>query len=75
MPLYRYKCSRCGEEFVRLIRAQDKEEIRCDKCGSSDLERLISKFSIGRGKTGKNSSSRVSSCSTCSARNCSSCGR
>jgi len=75
MPLHRYKCNKCGEEFTRLVRTQDKDEIKCDKCGSMEVEKLLPRISVGRGKTGEGSSSRISSCSTCLAKNCANCGK
>ncbi|RLE07784.1 zinc ribbon domain-containing protein, partial [Candidatus Aerophobetes bacterium] len=56
MPLHRYKCNKCGEEFTRLVRTQDKGEIKCDKCGSMEVEKLLPRISVGRGKTGEGSS-------------------
>jgi putative FmdB family regulatory protein len=65
MPVYDYRCTKCGEKFeVRrsfLDGVKDRDRVLCPKCGSSDVERVYSPlFSTG-------SSSR-SSCSSPSPR-------
>jgi len=46
MPVYEYKCPKCGEKFEvrRSIFASFKEKERtvCPKCGSPDIERVYS---------------------------------
>jgi len=73
MPLYRYKCENCGEEFVSLVTIGKEKEIRCKKCGNSQLKKLIPKSFIGRNKEGPTPG--MSSCSTCRSTSCDSCGR
>lgn len=59
MPIYSYKCKECGEEFDYLVFAKkDEEEIECRKCGSKNLEKLLSTFGLG------GSSSSSSECTT-----------
>lgn len=46
MPIYEYRCNRCKVEFSALIiRSGDESKIRCRKCSSKDLRRLLSRFS------------------------------
>ena len=40
MPLYDYRCNACEHQFETLVRKNDTPA--CAKCGSADLERLIS---------------------------------
>lgn len=42
MPIYEYQCKKCGavSEFLCGIGKQDL--VSCKKCGSQDVERLIS---------------------------------
>ncbi|MCD6094375.1 zinc ribbon domain-containing protein [bacterium] len=40
MPIYKYQCRKCGYQFERLVFG--KEKIRCPKCESSSLKKLIS---------------------------------
>lgn len=44
MPIYEYKCGKCGQ--VKTVYAQgftDPEGLACDACGGTGLKRLISK--------------------------------
>ena len=49
MPLYEYKCLKCGEKFELLRRINDDDSnVKCPKCGSSEVKREVSGFaSIG----------------------------
>jgi putative FmdB family regulatory protein len=48
MPLYEYRCQKCGKSFEKLRRMQDADsETECPECRSSDVERLLSAFSTG----------------------------
>lgn len=50
MPLYEYSCKKCGSVSEHLVGVGgDREAITCLKCGSEELERLISVVSINRG--------------------------
>ncbi len=61
MPIYEYRCKHCGEVFELLRRSGDSDEdIRCEKCGRPEVERLFSAFATG-------SSSYTSSGSSCSS--------
>ena len=46
MPIYEYRCKKCKGEFSALImRSEDKSKIRCEKCASRDVSRLLSRIS------------------------------
>jgi putative FmdB family regulatory protein len=48
MPIYVYRCRKCGEKFELLIGiTQDKEELKCKKCNSKAIEKIPSGFSVG----------------------------
>lgn len=52
MPMYEYRCRRCGEQYEELRRLQDADrDLRCPLCGSEDVERLLSAFATGGCRT------------------------
>lgn len=53
MPIYEFKCLKCQNLFELLVIHQDdKEEIKCPKCGAQDFERVISTTSYAMGDAG-----------------------
>ncbi|KPK78843.1 MAG: FmdB family transcriptional regulator [candidate division Zixibacteria bacterium SM23_73] len=46
MPVYEYKCQKCGHKFEKLVFA--KEKINCPKCKSKNLKKLFSVFATGK---------------------------
>ena len=45
MPIYEYNCRKCQHPFWKVVQvSSSKEGPTCPKCGSRDLERLISRF-------------------------------
>jgi putative FmdB family regulatory protein len=52
MPIYEYRCEDCETAFEKLVRAF-REEVACPRCGSTELERLLSTFAMsGTGSAG-----------------------
>ena len=46
MPIYEYRCKQCNGEFSALfMRSEDEANIRCEKCASRKVTRLLSRFS------------------------------
>lgn len=41
MPMYPYKCEKCGHEFEELQGIKDEPLTKCPKCGEESLKRLI----------------------------------
>lgn len=68
MPMFEYRCNRCGREFERLVIGN--REVDCPGCGSADLRKLFSVFAV---KSGNRSASSTSSCGSCTASSCSNC--
>ncbi|MBN1484032.1 MAG: zinc ribbon domain-containing protein [Chloroflexia bacterium] len=49
MPIYEYRCPSCRGRFSKLVlRVGQPDEVRCPRCGSTEVERLISRFSTVR---------------------------
>lgn len=47
MPIYEYRCNTCGRRMTILARGYSSpDSMSCERCGSSDVSRLISRFSV-----------------------------
>jgi putative FmdB family regulatory protein len=44
LPIYEYRCHNCGEKFEVLAYSQSDTAIICPKCGSENVERVMSGF-------------------------------
>ena len=53
MPMYDYRCTRCGYEFEELVLGS-REPRQCPRCAEEALERKVSAFATtsGAGRTG-----------------------
>jgi putative FmdB family regulatory protein len=76
MPTYDYKCRKCGavfEKFLRSLAAADA--VKCEKCGSAKVEKLVSCCAISFGGKSESAASSHSShsCGSCSGSHCSTC--
>ncbi|HDD35472.1 MAG TPA: zinc ribbon domain-containing protein [Candidatus Desulfofervidus auxilii] len=65
MPIYEFRCLRCGEVFELLkLKTQDERlEMKCPECGSSNIERVLSKIGMVREK-GRSTTTHVRQCSS-----------
>ena len=74
MPVYEYKCEKCGQIFEKLIRNQtQKDNVTCGKCGSRKIEKLVSGFACSGTERSGSADHSTSGCGTCSLPSCSSC--
>ncbi len=74
MPIYEFCCNKCGEEFEELVMGSNPE-IKCPKCGSTDVTKKMSSFAFKSGyKFVPSGGKGGGSCSGCTSTNCSSCG-
>jgi putative FmdB family regulatory protein len=49
MPIYEYRCQSCGKRVSVFQRSMTAAvSAACDRCGSNELSRLVSKFSTKR---------------------------
>ncbi len=53
MPFYEYRCEDCGQKnslFKSSIREAETAQVTlcCERCGSAELRRLLSRFGVGR---------------------------
>lgn len=73
MPIYEFQCADCGERKEILFRNNDeKVEMKCEKCGSENLQRVLSStnFSVSGGGSGTASSGATASTHKCSGGSC-----
>lgn len=76
MPIYEYRCNACDAAFEKLVFGASPL-VACEKCGSQNTEKLMSRFGMGRSASDSGSSASSgngSGCGSCSSSNCSSCG-
>jgi putative FmdB family regulatory protein len=51
MPVFEYKCQECSKRFAKLVgMTADSSDPVCPQCGSVSVDKLISKFTRGRGE-------------------------
>ncbi|RMF67270.1 MAG: zinc ribbon domain-containing protein [Calditrichaeota bacterium] len=61
MPIYEYRCKKCGKTFEVLQRVgAGNDDLSCPECGSAAPEKLVSMFASG----GNEDSFSGSSCSS-----------
>lgn len=49
MPLYEYWCYRCRKKVTLYLRGFSSSGVSCPQCGTGDLRRLFSTFSVRKG--------------------------
>ncbi len=50
MPVYEYRCSKCGEKFEKFVRSVSaRNEVVCPRCGNTEVKKLVSLFGLTGG--------------------------
>ena len=54
MPIYEFRCLRCGHVFELLKLKKESEEVKmkCPKCGHKKVERALSRVGLVRSRSG-----------------------
>lgn len=52
MPLYEYKCGKCGHSFEKYASGRHEEVGACPQCGKDAVEKVFSTFSSCLGNVG-----------------------
>lgn len=47
MPIFDYKCRKCGAKFEKIVKSAD-EQVVCEECGGKAVTRLLGGFAVGR---------------------------
>ena len=63
MPLYEFRCQKCGHVFEELVRTDGGEPGACPRCGARKPVKLLSAFSARAGG-GSSSGAASGSCPT-----------
>lgn len=71
MPIFEFQCEDCGEIFEELIIGNKIEGIKCKRCQSQRVHKVLSPVAFKSG--GKFIGSGGSGCGSCSGGTCSSC--
>ncbi len=63
MPVYEYKCAKCGALFERFVRLFLEEKPKCPVCGNEETDKVPSStFTAGSEDSGFSASDYDSSC-------------
>ncbi len=47
MPIYEYRCQKCGERFEKLVRTfSGQQSVVCPCCGSEEVQKAVSLFGL-----------------------------
>ncbi len=61
MPIYEYKCNKCGNSFEQIVfPSDDEKDFQCPSCGEKDICRMVSAFSCGSSGSGASLASSLS---------------
>jgi putative FmdB family regulatory protein len=56
MPIFEYRCKKCGQ-VMEFLEARDSRKAHvCEKCGSKDTEKILSAFAVRSGSSSFESS-------------------
>ncbi len=56
MPIYEYRCRKCGEVFERLLKVNERgDSLTCPSCGERKPEKVLSRFSSSKGSDSSSS--------------------
>ncbi|MEA3427771.1 MAG: zinc ribbon domain-containing protein [Thermodesulfobacteriota bacterium] len=64
MPIYAYKCNKCGGIFDHLALSFSEPAPKCPNCGAKNPKKQLSAFSVGSNQSGDISSCPTGTCPT-----------
>ncbi len=72
MPIFEFKCLKCEEYMEILVMGSESgdREMKCDKCGHDELERILSTTNINMAPSGGSKSKVSTQTRSCSKGSC-----
>ena len=64
MPIYEYKCRKCGHSFDHLARTLSEPSPKCPKCAARNPVKQFSTFSASASGSGSSASCPTGTCPT-----------
>jgi putative FmdB family regulatory protein len=66
MPIYEFRCLKCGRvfELLKLKKEDEPIKMKCPKCSSPEIERVLSTINIGTSARGGSAKTTFKSCSS-----------
>ena len=56
MPIYEYRCRKCGKVFEKIQKVNEGgESLKCPHCGGQKPEKVLSSFSSSKGEAATSS--------------------
>ncbi|WP_031483486.1 FmdB family zinc ribbon protein [Maridesulfovibrio frigidus] len=69
MPIFEFKCHKCGKEFDDLIMPGKEAITNCPECGTNECEKLLSKGNVRPNGIPKgNGGYKLSPCHECQSK-------
>jgi putative FmdB family regulatory protein len=65
MPIFEYKCNKCGHVTEFLEKSKSNGKHTCERCKSTDLQKLLSSFSAGHSNSSSSGSDGSCPTGTC----------
>lgn len=56
MPIYEFRCSKCGNINEFILTGTGEVEMKCSACGGEELERVLSSSNYAMGDSGSSGS-------------------
>lgn len=71
MPIFEYKCSKCGHVMEVLHKSMNAKAPKCEKCGAG-TSKLLSGFAVGKAAAAPacDSCASLPACGGCSGGSC-----
>ncbi len=64
MPIYEFKCLKCGHifELLKLKKDSEKASMKCPECNAEEIERVLSVVSYVKAPEGRKTKRTMKSC-------------